>query len=210
MKVNLSKYGQYKNDIFTKLNFNFTSRKKLLDVGCGDGSDSIIFIKEYKLNTHSIDIYKHANINKIKGIKFKKAGIYNIPYADSTFDYVFLHDVLHHIDEKKQSIKKHLKALNELKRVCKKGGYIIIVEGNRFNPLFYPHMVLMLGHNHFSQGYFKKIVSTVFPKAIFKFFEAHYYPHRFVSIWKIYEMIMETFMPSLFLAYNVSIIKKLK
>lgn len=208
MKINLSKYGQYKEDIFSKLKFDFIPGKKILDIGCGDGSDANIFIKEYKLNTYGIDIYKHENVKKVPQLKFKKAGIYNIPFNDSTFDYVFLHDVLHHIDETKQSYKKHVQALNEIKRVCKKGGCIIIVEGNRFNPLFYPHMVIMLGHNHFKQSYFKKIINKVFPQPTFKYFEAHLYPPRFLKIWKIYEKIMEVVIPKQFLAYNVSVIKK--
>lgn len=109
MQINLSKYGQYKHDIFLKLNFNFIPDKKILDIGCGDGSDANIFIKEYKLNTYGIDIYKHENVKKISQLKFKKAGIYSIPFNDSTFDYVFLHDVLHHIDEKNKAIRNILK-----------------------------------------------------------------------------------------------------
>lgn len=44
MKYNFQKYGQYKNDIFNKLGFSFEKGKKILDVGCGDGSDGKIFI----------------------------------------------------------------------------------------------------------------------------------------------------------------------
>lgn len=206
MKVNLLKYGQYKYDLLTKLNFPFIARKKIIDVGCGDGSDAEIFINEYKLKTYGVDVYEHENIKKIKRLKFKKAGICKIPYKNWCFDYVFLHDVLHHIDEQKQNYKKHLETLIEIKRVCKKKGSIIIVEGNRYNPLFYPHMVKMLGHNHFKQSYFKKIIKEVFPLATFKYFEAHLYPQKFIRIWKIYEKIMELIIPKRFLAYNVAII----
>lgn len=203
----LLQFSQYHNDLFLKLDFNFKQNKKILDVGCGPCIDALIFRKVYKLNYYGIDIYEHENIKGIKGLKFKKAGIYNIPFNDSTFDYVFLHDVLHHIDEPKQRINKHIEALKEVKRVCKKGGSIIIVEANRYNPLFYPHMVLMLGHDHFKQSYFKKIISEVFPQTTFKYFEAHLYPLRFLKVWKIYEKIMELIVPKRFLAYNISIIK---
>ncbi len=208
MTRDLSKYGQYKNDVFAKLDFDFKEGKKILDVGCGDGSDAKIFIKEFGLETFGIDVYEHKNILKTKGLKFQKAGIYKIPFKDETFDYVFLHDILHHIDEKNQDYNNHIKGLYELKRVCKKGGYIIIVEGNRYNPLFYPHMVKMRGHNHFRQSYFKKIVRESFSNPVFKNFEAHSYPKKLLPFFKVYEYVAEKMFPKSILAYNVAIIIK--
>jgi len=201
--------NQYKDDIFNKLKFDFIKGKRLLDGGCGDGSDARIFIEEYGLETCGIDIYEHENIKNIKGLKFKKAGIFNIPYGENFFNYVFLHDVLHHIDEPKQRYKKHTQGLKEVKRVCKKNGIIIILEANRYNPLSYPHMVLIRGHNHFKQNYFKKLIYEVFDKNIeFKHFEAHFYPKKFLKFFKVYEGIMErfSFLKPL-LAYNAAIIK---
>jgi len=87
--MNLKQYGQYKSDIFTKLDFNFEEGKSLLDVGCGDGIDAIIFQKEYKLKVTGIDVYTHKNIKSLKDIEFKEAGIYEIPYANNSFDYIF-------------------------------------------------------------------------------------------------------------------------
>lgn len=208
--MNLIKYDQYKNDIFNKLDFPFEAGKKMLDCGCGNGIDSEIFINEFGLETCGIDVYKDKNIDNIKGLTFKEAGIYAIPFGDNEFDYVFLHDVLHHIDEKNQSREKHIAGLNEIKRVCKKNGEIIVLEGNRYNPLFYPHMVKMRGHNHFKQSYFKGIINSAFNgyEIKFKFFECHLYPKKFVWFWKSYEFLMEKFSPQQFLAYNVAIIKK--
>lgn len=208
MNWNLLEHNKYKKDIFNKLKFDYERGKRILDVGCGDGSDAKIFIEEYGLETFGIDIYEHENIKRINGLKFQKATILNIPYNNNSFDYVFLHDVLHHIDEKNQSYEYHTKGLTELNRICKREGYIIIVEGNRLNPLFYPHMVIMKKHNHFRQSYFKKIIEDVFNNVQFSFFECHLYPPKFLWFWKIYEKIMESvhiFKP--FLSYNVAIIK---
>lgn len=204
MKVSVD--NQYKHDIFFKLNIRFKAGAKILDIGCGDGVDAQVFIKKYKLHTYGIDIFKHDNINSIKKLHFRISTIYNIPYKDNFFDYVFLHDVLHHIDEPKQRFAKHSQALKELKRICKRGGYITIVEGNRYNPLFYPHMVKILGHNHWKQGYFIKTVKYMFPNALFRFFEAHFYPEKYLRFFKVYEFIMEHFVPRWFLAYNVALI----
>lgn len=206
MKINTG--HQYKDDIFNKLDFFFTKGKKILDVGCGDGSDAAIFMNEYKLKTSGIDIFEHENIKNIKGLIFQKSNILQIPYANGSFDYVFSHDVLHHIDEKNQNFTVHVEALKELKRICRRNGYIIIIEANRYNPLFYPHMVLMNKHNHFKQKYFKELINSIFTTVQFKNFEAHFYPRTLLKIFKIYELIIEkvTIFRS-FLAYNVAIIQ---
>jgi len=208
--MNLKKYGQYKNDIFQKISFPFKKGKKILDVGCGDCTDVEIFIKEFELDTYGIDIYEHRNTHKLKKFRFKKDTILKIPYPNETFDYVFLHDILHHIDEKNQSYKTHIHALKELKRITVADGYIIILEANRYNPLFYPHMVILNGHNHFRQSYFMKIIKYVYRDQVtFKFFEAHLYPKRFLPIFKVFEFISENlFFLSPFRAYNLAIIKK--
>jgi ubiquinone/menaquinone biosynthesis C-methylase UbiE len=212
-KKDLSKYGQYKNDIFNKLDVDFKKGNNILDVGCGEGSDAEIFINEYGLDVYGIDIYEHNNVKNITGLKFKKGEIYNIPFQDCVFDYVFLHDVLHHIDEENQSHDKHIEGLKELDRVLKIGGNIIIVEGNRYNPLFYPHMVKMRRHNHWMQSYFIKTVKEVFNnekyETRFQFFESHLYPQKFIRFWKLYEFFMEKFASNNFLAYNIAFIKKI-
>lgn len=203
----LNKYGQYKKDIFLKIHFNFIPGRNILDVGCGDGIDAKIFNEVYGLDPYAIDIYRDPNIDTLPAIHFQQAGIYSIPYPDRQFDYVFLHDVLHHIDEKGQSYEKHRAGLQELSRVTKQTGYILIVEGNRYNPLLYPHMVLLRKHNHWRQKYFIKIIKEQFSNVEFNFFECHFYPARYVKFWKFYEKIMEKHCPRQFLAYNVAIIK---
>ena len=206
----LEDYRQYKEDLFTKLDFTFLSGKKILDVGCGDGTDALIFRENCGLDVYGLDVYKHPEIEGILGQKFilTKKGIFNLPYVDNEFDYVFLHDVLHHIDEGYQRYETHVKGLQNLLRIVRPGGSIIIVEANRYNPLFYPHMVKKLGHEHFTQKYFKEIINEVLPQSEFKFFEAHLYPKKTLWFWKIYEFLMEKFSPKQFLAYNVAIYTK--
>lgn len=201
--------SQYRDDIFNKLDFDFAGGGKILDVGCGGGFDAEIFINEYGLATCGIDIFEHKRIKNIKGLEFEKAGILNIPFDENQFDFVFAHDVLHHIDEGSPSWDKHRRALEEMKRVCKKGGFVILVEANRCNPLLYPYMTLLRGHQHFKQNYFKKLVRAVFPQAKFKCFECHNYLKKFIKLFKIYEKIMEkvSFLRP-FLSYNAAVIKK--
>jgi ubiquinone/menaquinone biosynthesis C-methylase UbiE len=180
-----------------------------LDVGCGGGSDAKILIEKYELKVYGIDIYEHREIKNIESLEFKQASIFRIPYEDNYFDYVFLHDVLHHIDEPKQRYRKHVQGLKEVRRVCKKNGVVIILEANRYNPLSYPHMVLVKRHNHFKNSYLRKLIYDVFKGEVeFKNFEAHFYPKSFFKIFKIYERIMEKFsFLRRFLSYNIVIAK---
>ena len=178
----------------------------LLDVGAGDGSDSLILADTYSLNVTSLDIELPAS-GLLKVERFLVGSIFDLPFSDEVFDYVYVHDVLHHIDQVEQSSTKHRLGLSELARVVKPEGYIIIVEGNRYNPLFYPHMVRLLGHNHWKQRYFRKTVSDIFPKVKFSYFEAHVYPRPY-WVWNLYERFMEKFSPCAFLAYNVAIAER--
>lgn len=199
-------YGQYRDDFFNKLELPLISGKRLLDVGCGDGSDAEIFIKAFGLETYGVDIYQHARIARIAKFHFQRASATQLPFADCFFDYVFMHDVLHHVDEVSQAREQHLAVLRESQRICRPGGLIIIVEANRHNPLFYPHMVWWQGHAHFSLSYFKQLVLEVFPQAIFEYFEAHMYPAHYLKWWKLYEYCIERFGPTTLLAYNAAII----
>lgn len=202
-----TRFGQYKSDIFDKLNFDFKKGLTMLDAGCGDCTDAAIFRDIYGLDVSASDLYRHENVNNFK-INFKLGSVYKLPYESNVFDYVFLHDVLHHVDEDTQSRIKHKEVLEELKRVLKPGGTLMLIEGNRYNPLFYPHMVKHLGHEHFKQSYFKKITAECYTGVKFKFFEAHLYPSAVLKLFKIYERLMERFSPRAFLAYNVAIWQK--
>lgn len=203
------KGNQYKNDIFRKLNFNFNAGMKLLDVGCGDGSDAEIFVNNYGVEVFGIDV-NEIDILKFNNFKYAKESIYMLPYFDSSFDYVFLHDVLHHIDEPLQRKSFHENGLKEVRRVCKNDGKVIIIEANRYNPLFFPHMTLMNKHDHFTQKYFIKLIKNIFTEDFieFKFFEAHFYPKASTIFFRLYEYLMENiWLLRQFLAYNVCIIK---
>lgn len=200
--------NQYRKDIFNKMKMDLVPGRKILDIGCGDGQDLEVFKMYYKLEVYGVDTFKNPPVEK--KYKYKMASIYKLPFSKGYFDYVFLHNVLHHIDEPKQRMKMYSLAMKEIKRVTKKNGKIFILEGNRYNPLFYPHMVKMEGHNHFGHQFFKKILKKNFQEYTISYFEAHYYPPRFLPIFKIYEWIMDIFVPPIFRAYNFGVIKNVK
>ena len=91
------------------------------------------------VNFISIDISQksleeaHSLISSlgIGNVRFKQADIYNLPFENDYFDSVFVCFVLEHLHNPK-------KALNELKRVLKKGGTMMVIEGDHGSAFFYP------------------------------------------------------------------------
>lgn len=111
----------------------FEPGKRVLEVGCGTGFFSKIFL-EYGVHLHSIDLSPEL-IQKAKercmslgGERgdFRVADIENLPYEDETFDAVVGARVLHHLDMET--------SFHEIFRVLKKGGSIAFCEPNMLNP----------------------------------------------------------------------------
>lgn len=67
----------------------------------------------------------------INNVEFRKADIYDLPFKDETFDSVIICFVLEHL-------RNPLQALKETKRVLKKGGKLIAIEGDHGSTFFYP------------------------------------------------------------------------
>jgi len=121
----------------------FPSGSLVLEAGCGTGAQTgIITTQNPECRFHSIDI-SQASLDVAKErirkeastsegqVTFKQADIYNLPYEDGAFDHVFLCFVLEHLPDP-------VKALNELKRVLKAKGTIMVIEGDHGSVCFYP------------------------------------------------------------------------
>lgn len=101
---------------------------KVLDAGCGNGRlyDAL---KTKKIEYHGTDpSEKLIEIAKEKfpGIDFKVADILKMPFPDNYFDKVYSIAVLHHIP----SSELRLKAMEELKRILKPKGLLILTVWN--------------------------------------------------------------------------------
>ena len=84
----------------------------VLDIGCGDGILTQALKEKFKLKVTGCDVKNYL----IKDIPFVNINSDDLlPFPNNTFDCVFLNDVLHHIDSKKQ-----LTLLKESARVSKK------------------------------------------------------------------------------------------
>ena len=108
---------------------------KILDLGCGDGQSSIFFEKHFPdCEYHGIDVsedsIKVAKEKKLANSHFQPYDGGSVPFAEQTFDMVFIACVLHHVD-----FQYHEGILNEVKRVLKPGGRLYIFEHNPYNPV---------------------------------------------------------------------------
>jgi ubiquinone/menaquinone biosynthesis C-methylase UbiE len=110
-------YAKFIRDLATSLRAS-----SVLEVGCNSGNDLKEFPENFEvhgidLNEHALDIAK----KKLPSFKFKKGSILNIPFEDSSIDFVFTHYLLNYLPE--QEIEK---AIKELFRVSRK--YILTCE----------------------------------------------------------------------------------
>ncbi len=113
---------------------------RVLEAGCGVGAQTIILAQSSPgAMITSIDI-SAASVEKAKmlagrcGITnttFEVADIFRLPFADETFDHIFICFVLEHLNEP-------AKALSALKRVLKPGGTITVIEGDHGSCCFHP------------------------------------------------------------------------
>lgn len=179
--------------------------KKVLEVGCGYGGDGKL-IAEVAKQVVCTDIYQDPRWNSMKeaNLSFAIADAKKLSYPANFFDVTLAKDLLHHIDDPHQ-------VLRQLGRVTKKGGEIIIIEANRYNPLFYAHLTKMLGHDHFTQKNFTNIIKQNYDNARFFFVESHFLPieNKWLKwLWYKLHQIANVVIPNAFKSYNIAIIKR--
>jgi SAM-dependent methyltransferase len=97
------------------------SRNRILDVGCGTGSNLEYLQTNYSnfcvgLDL-SMDALKYSNLRNTTNLVCGDG--LNLPFSESTFDLILALDLLEHIDDDFQ-------ALNEFTRLLAPGGYLIL------------------------------------------------------------------------------------
>jgi SAM-dependent methyltransferase len=121
----------------------FPENSLILEAGCGVGAQTkIIAPKNPASNFISVDLSQDS-INEakelikslnIKNVEFRQSDIYNLPFKDETFDSIIICFVLEHLQNPSTALK-------ELKRVLKKGGLIMAIEGDHGSTFFYPESI---------------------------------------------------------------------
>ena len=191
---------RYRLRCLDKLGYAFRGDESVLDAGCGDGGVARLLRDRARVVT-AIDVEPSTAWRDEPGLTFHVADAQNLPFGDASFEVVHSKDSLHHMDSPERAVA-------EYRRVLKPAGTALIVEANRYNPVFYPHMTLALGHQHFTRCRFRTLVRAAFPEARFGAFEAHYAPplNRVLPLQNALEQALERFPPFRpLLSYNFAV-----
>lgn len=109
--------------------------RKGLDVGCGQGA-YVGRMRELGFDVTGIDASEgqiRLAAAKLGAPEVVRAGsLPQIPAPGASFDFVYVINVLHHLD----SIEEQRRAFGEIRRVLKPGGLLFVHEINTRNPLF--------------------------------------------------------------------------
>ena len=91
------------NEEFAKFIANLASSlhcTNILEIGCGTGIDLKEFKEPFEVN--GLDLNDHAlNLARksLPNVNFKNGDITNMPYEDSSIDFIFTHKLLNYLDD---------------------------------------------------------------------------------------------------------------
>ncbi len=164
-KKNLKEFNAYvfaryalEIDLLRKI-FNESKKDiyRILDIGCGDGVLIYLIVKKFRkkdielFGIDSSEIAIEVAKEKIPLAEFKIANLYDLPFEENYFDIIISSDVIEHVSEAN-------KMLSEIRRVGKKGSYILIG-----TPIKYTEKPLDRNHYHeFFPDEYKRVLDDFF------------------------------------------------
>jgi alkylated DNA repair protein alkB family protein 8 len=116
---------------------------KILDLGCGNGRLRLMFKDldiDYTGTDNSRELLSLARANsdfKLPREDFAEAEMWQLPFADNSFDAIYCIAAFHHLPGR----ELRLKALKEIKRVLKPGGILVMTNWNRWQYHFLHYII---------------------------------------------------------------------
>lgn len=141
---------RFRSRLLKKLNLPIPKNgATALELGCGDGLVSS-WLAEQGWKVTSLDAEAHPNWKPLarrhKGrLNFQMGDAAKLGKLKGKYDLVFEKDMLHHVPDP-------VAVLRQMNAKGKKGGTLLVLEANRYNPVFYLHLTLMGDHQHFTPG----------------------------------------------------------
>ncbi len=130
-KTKWDKRKTQKTNNFAKRSYSHIKNKRfktLLDIGCGDGKDSLYFTtKGFKVTSIDFSESGIRELDKliaeknIKNIKTIQKDIRKVNFPENSFDVIYAHLSLHYFDDKSTT-----QLFNKLSKILKKDGRIFI------------------------------------------------------------------------------------
>jgi SAM-dependent methyltransferase len=118
----------------------YPSGSVVLEAGCGVGAQTVTLAQRspdarfvsVDISTDSIAKAKKAtDAAGLTNVRFQQADIFSLPFANESFDHVFVCFVLEHLS-------RPVEALSLLKRLLKSGGTMTVIEGDHGSTSFHP------------------------------------------------------------------------
>lgn len=103
-----------------------------LDVGCGVGTTDKYLVSQFR-KLHGVDVAPGvvaAAATANPSVEYEVSDGETLPYEDGSFDVAFTICVLHHVPRGGRR-----RFVEELRRVTRPGGLVLVFEHNPFNPL---------------------------------------------------------------------------
>jgi SAM-dependent methyltransferase len=138
---------RYRDRLLGRLGLEPGRGRRALDLGCGDGMEALGLVERgWKVDAYDLEPHpRWKDVAKAaRGrIRFATADAAKLDKLRRRYDLVFQKDMLHHVPDPPA-------VLRQMRRLTAPGGSLIVLECNRLNPVFYVHLTLMKGHQHFT------------------------------------------------------------
>jgi ubiquinone/menaquinone biosynthesis C-methylase UbiE len=161
------------------VDFSSFKEQRLLEVGCGIGTDLVRFAKGgarvtgVDLAQTAIDLAgKNFALNGVTPEELRVADGEELPYPDASFDVVYAHGVI-------QYTADPAKLIHECHRVLKPGGTAIFMVYNRVSWLNALSKVMKVALEHEDAPVLKKFSISEFRELLRPFKESRIVPERF-------------------------------
>jgi SAM-dependent methyltransferase len=153
-EVERHRYEEYAPWMPSVMGFDQFKGKRLLEVGCGMGTDLLQFARGgalcagVDLTPRSVEISSlHFGLYDMRA-DFVLADGERLPFADESFDVVYSNGVLHHTPDTAQAVR-------ELHRVLRPGGLAKVMLYHRNSLYYWTEIILHRGllRGHFLRGH---------------------------------------------------------